>query len=47
MISVEEIQEIEGKVEREIEKAIEFAENGTWEDVKDLTRFVYTESQRS
>jgi len=47
LITDQEITDMEKKVEMEIEKAIEFAENGTWEDVKDLCRFVYSETQIS
>jgi pyruvate dehydrogenase E1 component alpha subunit len=34
---------LESSVAAEVEKAVAFAEAGTWEPVKDLTRFVYSE----
>ena len=43
LISDEDIEEIEREVKEEVEAAIAFAENGTWEPVADLTRFVYSE----
>lgn len=45
LISEAEIATMEKNVEEELEKAIAFAENGTWEDVTDLTKFVYSEPQ--
>ncbi len=38
---------IEKRVEEEIEKAVDFAENGTWEPVSELTKFVYAEEVSS
>jgi TPP-dependent pyruvate/acetoin dehydrogenase alpha subunit len=34
---------LESEVSQEIERAVEFAEAGTWERVEELTRFVYSE----
>jgi TPP-dependent pyruvate/acetoin dehydrogenase alpha subunit len=34
---------IEDDVAAEIERAVAFAEAGTWEPVEDLTRFVHSE----
>lgn len=45
IISQNEIDEINKKVEDEVRKAVDFAEAGTWEDVKDLEKFVYSESK--
>jgi pyruvate dehydrogenase E1 component alpha subunit len=38
-----EIQAIEADVAEVVQHAIDFAENSPWEEVEDLTRFVYTE----
>ena len=38
----EDIQQLVLKVEQEIQKAVEFAEAGTWEPVSSLTKFVYS-----
>ena len=43
LINEAELQEIEEKVNTEIQKAVDFAEAGTWEPIEELTRFVYTE----
>ena len=40
MITPDELGTIEAEVEAEIEEAVAFAENGTWEDVADLEKFV-------
>jgi TPP-dependent pyruvate/acetoin dehydrogenase alpha subunit len=37
------IKTLEQKIEKEIEKAIGFAEAGSWEPAGELTKFVYTE----
>lgn len=42
-INETDLKEMESKIKVEIENAVEFAENGTWESTKDLTRFVYNE----
>lgn len=43
LISDKEILEMEREVEKVVQEAIEFAENGVWEEISDLTRFVYSE----
>lgn len=43
MISEQDVQDLEKKVEAEVQKAVDFAETGTWEPVEELTRFVYSE----
>ena len=43
LIKDEEIQAIEKDVAGIVQKAVDFAENSPWEDIADLTRFVYTE----
>lgn len=43
MISEKQLENLETQVEREIKEAVEFAENGKWEPVEELTRFVYSE----
>jgi pyruvate dehydrogenase E1 component alpha subunit len=40
MLSTEELQSIEGKVDLEIDAAVAFAEAGHWEQIEDLERFV-------
>lgn len=40
MISADEMREIEAAVEAEVEEAVAFAEQGRWEEVEDLERFV-------
>lgn len=40
-----QIAELENSVEKEIQEAIAFAEDGTWETVNDLTKYVYSETQ--
>ncbi|MEP9390533.1 pyruvate dehydrogenase (acetyl-transferring) E1 component subunit alpha [Mesorhizobium sp. KR9-304] len=40
MLSSEELREIERQVEAEIEEAVALAEEGAWENVEDLERFV-------
>jgi len=42
LVSDEDKKEIETKVEEEVNKAVDFAEAGTWEPVEDLTKFVYS-----
>ena len=39
------LKRIEDEVAAEVEKAVEFAEAGTWEPVEELTRFVYSETR--
>jgi TPP-dependent pyruvate/acetoin dehydrogenase alpha subunit len=36
------MKRIEDEVAAEIEKAVAFAEAGTWEPIEDLTRFAYS-----
>jgi pyruvate dehydrogenase E1 component alpha subunit len=43
LISEAEITEFEKKIELKIQKAVDFAEAGTWEPIEQLTRFVYSE----
>lgn len=45
LISEAQIAELESGVEEEIQKAIAFAEDGTWEATSDLTKFVYSENR--
>ncbi|MCT2398327.1 pyruvate dehydrogenase (acetyl-transferring) E1 component subunit alpha [Novosphingobium mangrovi (ex Huang et al. 2023)] len=40
LMTAEELAAIEAQVDEEIEKAVAFAEAGTWESVEDLERFV-------
>jgi TPP-dependent pyruvate/acetoin dehydrogenase alpha subunit len=43
LIEDEEIRAIEADVAAVVQHSIDFAENSPWEEVEDLTRFVYTE----
>ena len=43
LITDVEIQDIENEVAGVVQHSIDFAENSPWEDVEDLTKFVYTE----
>lgn len=43
LITEQEVQELEKGVETEVQKAVDFAEAGTWEPVEQLTKFVYSE----
>jgi pyruvate dehydrogenase E1 component alpha subunit len=45
VITESDSTELNKKVDAEIEKAVDFAEAGTWEPVEELTKFVYNESQ--
>jgi pyruvate dehydrogenase E1 component alpha subunit len=47
LITEKEIASLEEAVEKEVAAAVDFAENGTWEPVEDLCRFVYSENQKS
>jgi pyruvate dehydrogenase E1 component beta subunit/2-oxoisovalerate dehydrogenase E1 component len=40
-----DVAAVEAEVEVEIDEAVEFAENGTWESPENLTRFVYSEEE--
>jgi pyruvate dehydrogenase E1 component alpha subunit/2-oxoisovalerate dehydrogenase E1 component len=44
-LSSAEVDELEQRVQAEIDAAVAFAEAGTWEAVADLQRFVYSERQ--
>jgi len=39
----EDRKRLEDEVATELDKALEFAEAGTWEPVEELTKFVYSE----
>ena len=43
MITQNDIDELNNKVETEVQKAVDFAEAGTWESIEELTKFVYSE----
>ncbi|MFC0261798.1 pyruvate dehydrogenase (acetyl-transferring) E1 component subunit alpha [Fontibacter flavus] len=43
LITQNEIEDLEQAIEEMVEKSIVFAEEGTWEDVNDLHKYVYTE----
>jgi pyruvate dehydrogenase E1 component alpha subunit len=45
LITEAEINKFESKIEIKIQKAVEFAEEGTWEPLDQLTRFVYSENK--
>ena len=47
LLSVADLEKIEGDVAREINEAVAFAEACTWEPLEDLTRFVYSERRMS
>jgi len=47
LINDDDVKQIEDEVAAEIAHAIEFAEAGTLEPIDDLTKFVYSERQRS
>lgn len=42
-----DLEELEAEVESEVEGAVAFAEEGSWEPVEELTRFVYAEGTES
>jgi pyruvate dehydrogenase E1 component alpha subunit len=42
LIKETDVKELEEKIEAEVQKAVDFAEAGTWEDVNDLEKFVYS-----
>lgn len=44
LISEAKVQELEKRLNTEIQKAVDFAEAGTWEAKEELTRFVYSEN---
>ncbi|HCL83985.1 MAG TPA: pyruvate dehydrogenase (acetyl-transferring) E1 component subunit alpha [Chitinophagaceae bacterium] len=43
-VTNQDIKELEEKIESELQKAVDFAEAGTWEPVEDLKRYVYSEA---
>lgn len=43
VIEQKDIDVLNKKVEEEVQKAVDFAEAGTWESVEELTKFVYSE----
>ena len=43
LITETEIAEFENKIEKKIQKSVDFAEAGTWEPMDQLTKFVYSE----
>jgi len=47
LITDQAIKALEEQVAEEVEAAVDFAEQGTWEPVEDLTRFVYSETDQS
>jgi TPP-dependent pyruvate/acetoin dehydrogenase alpha subunit len=42
MCSQEDVDELLSRAEAEVQKAVAFAEAGTWEDRQDLATFVYS-----
>lgn len=42
LVNENDIKEIESKISAEIEEAVNFAENGTWEPIEQLQQFVYS-----
>jgi len=44
-ITQKDMDELNSKVEEVIQKAVDFAEAGTWEPVEELTKFVYSENK--
>lgn len=47
LINETQVKELEEKLKTEIQKAVDFAEAGTWEPKEELGRFVYTENPAS
>jgi TPP-dependent pyruvate/acetoin dehydrogenase alpha subunit len=47
MMTDNDLKRLEEEVAREVQAAVDFAENGTWEPESDLTRFVYSEKTAS
>jgi len=43
IITEQDVQDLDKKVEAEVQKAVDFAEAGTWEPLEDLTKFIYSE----
>jgi pyruvate dehydrogenase E1 component alpha subunit len=46
LLEDEDWARMEEEIAHEVERAVEFAEAGTWEPVEELTRFVYSEEPR-
>lgn len=44
-ITENEVKDVETRIETEVQKAVDFAEAGTWEPLEHLTRFVYSETK--
>lgn len=44
LIDEAQLQEMEERLKEEIQKAVDFAEAGTWEPEEDLSRYVYSEN---
>jgi 2-oxoisovalerate dehydrogenase E1 component len=44
LVTQEDLDQMEAEVAKEVAAAVEFAENGAWEPVEELTRFVYSEN---
>ena len=42
-LSEDDLKKIEAEAAAEVEKAVAFAEAGTWEPIEELTKFVYSE----
>lgn len=42
LLSQDELTEMETRKEAEVQKAVDYAEAGTWESLDDLTKFVYS-----
>jgi pyruvate dehydrogenase E1 component alpha subunit len=47
LLTEQELAKLEEETTQEIADAVQFAENGSLEPIEELTRFVYTEKQRS
>lgn len=45
LITPDEIMEMEQKIEKKIQIAVDFAEAGTWEPIEELTKFVYSDTK--
>jgi len=43
LIDEVDIKELEQRIETEVQKAVDFAEAGSWEPIEQLTKFVYSE----
>lgn len=43
LLSDDELKELSGRIETEVQRAVEIAEAGTWEPTEQLTKFVYSE----